>query len=142
MQWRQSLFITMPISSNLLIDSSVFIRWTRQRKNPAAILKPHILAGNIQTCGVVKAEVLRGAKFQAGKEETLKLFGAMEDIPITAKVWDAVAELAWLLERRGRRIQLTDVIIAVCALEADIPLVTHDSDFAVVPGLTVYSDLP
>ncbi len=132
----------MPISPSLLLDSSVFIHWTRQRKNPATILKPHILAGHIQTCRVVKAEVLCGAKLPAVKEKTLELFGAMEDIPITPKVWDAVAELAWILARRGQRIPLPDIIIAVCALEVNIPLVTFDGHFDAVPGLTVYSELP
>ena len=125
-----------------LLDSSVVIRWMRQGQNPTAILRPYTLYRQSYTCGVVQAEVLRGAKFPGIKEETWTLFGTMVNVDTIPKLWGDVAEIAWLLDRRGTRIPLTDIVIAACALEAEIPIVTFDRDFDAVPGLTTYSELP
>ena len=126
----------------MLLDSSVFIRWSRQRQNPARTLRVYVRRGELKTCGVVRAEVLRGTSDPARRIELLTLFSTMEDIPTNFDVWEKVAMLAWTLDRQGKILPLPDIIIAACALEVDVPLVTFDGHFASVPGLTVYSDLP
>ena len=126
----------------MLLDSSVFIRWGRQRRNLASALESHLQKGHLMTCGAVRAEVLRGARHPVVRTELLTLFSAMNEIATSSEVWDRTAALAWTLDRRGRVIPLADILIAACALEANVPLVTFDGHFDVVPGLTVYSDLP
>ena len=50
-------------------------------------------------------------------------------------------QLAWELDRRGIVMQLTDLVIAACALESNAAVLTHDADFRRVPGLRVLSRL-
>lgn len=94
------------------------------------------------TCGVVRAEVVCGARYPEVKIEMLTLFSSMIEIDTTFAVWDRVTLLAWTLERQGRRIPLTDVIIAACALETDVPIITHDAHFNIIPGPTILTQLP
>lgn len=128
--------------AQMLLDSSVFIRWARQRKNLASALEPHLQRGSLMTCGTVRVEVLRGARYPAARAELQTIFNAMNEIATSGSVWERTANLAWTLDRRGQVLPLPDILIAACALEVNVPLVTFDGHFAAVPGLTVYSDLP
>ncbi len=75
-------------------------------------------------------------------DELVELFSVMGEIATTYKVWERTASLAWTLDRRGKVLPLPDIIIASCALETGAAVVTHDTHFNEIPGLTVHPDLP
>ncbi len=56
-------------------------------------------------------------------------------------MWERVAALARQLDRAGQFMQVTDLTVAACALEADAAVLTLDSDFTRVPGLRVLRTL-
>jgi predicted nucleic acid-binding protein len=125
-----------------LVDSARFIDWLRRGRNPTPLLRPYLLAGQLATCGVVRVEVLRGVIKPAPKAELGSLFDAMLDIPVTAAVWDQIAELVWRLDRAGQVLPISDLIVAGCALRAGATVVSQDPHFGRIPGLTVRADLP
>ena len=94
------------------------------------------------TCGVVQAEVLRGTIPMKGRLALLALFDAMQTIQTDAAIWERTISIAWTLDRKGRVLPLTDIIIAASALENDAAVVTLDGHFNLIPGLTVYPALP
>lgn len=53
---------------------------------------------------------------------------------LRTKLWQRASSLAWSLDRLGKVMQVTDLLIAACALEAEAAVLTCDSDFAGVPG--------
>ena len=91
--------------------------------------------------GVVMVEVLRGMKVKAAHERMMEFMSCMIYIPTPNKIWDKAAQLAWRLDRQGKTMQVTDLIIAACALEGDAAVLTLDSDFGRVPNLQVISRL-
>jgi len=106
------------------------------------LLRPWLIAGQLWTCGVIRAEVLRGVRLPRIKSDLNDLFDAMAEVPTDAGLWRATADLAWELDRRGTILPLTDLIIAACALQVGAPVVTLDGYFSLVPGLQTRRDLP
>lgn len=93
------------------------------------------------SCGVVKAEVCRGITAPKLFQRSKEFFDVMCSVPTTDQIWDQVLDLAWKLARKGITMQVTDMVIAVSAINADAAVLTLDSDFDNVPGLRVLHEL-
>jgi predicted nucleic acid-binding protein len=118
-----------------LVDSSFFIDRLRAGSDPIEELSEHSDEWELLTCGVVQVEVLRGLKHKGAHERMKEFMGCMLYVPTLNAIWERVAALAWNLDREGRTMQVTDLVIAACALEADAVVLTFDSDFSRVSGL-------
>ena len=129
------------MAANVLVDSSFFIDRQRAGADPFDEFAARADVADFLTCGVVIAEVLRGVKIRKAHQRIASLFGCMIYVPTLNRVWERVAKLAWELDRAGQGMQIPDLVIAVCALEADAAVLTLDADFARVPGLRVISQL-
>lgn len=125
------------MAGNILVDSTFFIDRLRASGDPFEELNARALDYNFLTCGVVVAEVLRGMKIKNTHQRFATLFSCMIYVPTPNRIWERVTDLAWELDRVGRGMQITDLVIAACALDADAAVLTADSDFARVPGLRV-----
>jgi predicted nucleic acid-binding protein len=125
----------------ILIDSSIFIGWTRRGINPLDALQRHLHANDLVSCGIVRGEVLRGAIKPEAKAELTALFDVIPEIHTTSKIWHEAAELAWQLDRRGLVLPLTDLVIAACALSRDAIVITTDAHFGKIPKLKIRREL-
>ena len=124
-----------------LVDSSFYIRRLRARLDPLLELAAASDDWEFLTCGVVQVEVLRGMTLPKPLERMTAFLGCMILVPSSNRVWERAHKLAWQLDRKGIVMQVTDLIIATCALESDAAVLTLDSDFLQVPGLRVISAL-
>ena len=129
------------MAGRALVDSSFFIDRLRTGLDPLAELTAYSDEWETLTCGIVMTEVLRGMKHKSAHRRMADYLACMLYVPTLNAVWERVAKLAWELDRRGRVMQVTDLVIAVCALENDAAVLTLDGDFAQVPGLRVISRL-
>lgn len=121
----------------ILVDSTVYIDWLRGRVEPLKHLRPWVESRSAFTCGVVRAEVVRGVLDEEQKSRTHELFDLLHEIPTDARLWVEASELAWVLDRQGIVIPLTDIVIAACARRAGATVITTDSHFSRIPGLAV-----
>jgi predicted nucleic acid-binding protein len=129
------------MEENVLVDSSWFIRRFRERRDPFRELAAADDRYEFYSCGVVMAEVSCGIAVPRHYEIVREAFSVMCWVPTSDRVWDRVTELSWKLARRGIIMKLPDLIIAVSAMEVDAAVLTHDSDFSLIPGLQVLSSL-
>jgi predicted nucleic acid-binding protein len=129
------------MSANVVVDSSFFISRLRRGVDPFAELSESAEEHDFYTCGVVMIEVLRSMKPEKARARLESLMGAMMYVPTLNHTWERAMMLAWQLDRKGRVMQVTDLIIASCALELEAAVLTLDSDFSAVPGLKVLSAL-
>jgi len=125
------------IPESILVDSDVFIDYFKLGKDPTQELLERYDSTDLVTCGVVKAEVLRGIKSLKAKNKLASFFSVMRFSDLSAKTWDSVWELAWNLDRKGRVLPLTDIAIATCALKSGAWVLTSDAHFDSIPDLTV-----
>ncbi len=125
----------MPAS--VVVDSCFYIDRLRAGIDPFKELATYADTWEFATCGVVTLEVLRGVKHKASHDRMQQLFSSMIYIPTTNPIWEGAAALAWQLDRLGRPMQVTDLLIAASALHSEAVLLTFDRDFNAVPGLRV-----
>lgn len=123
------------MAGNVLVDSSFLIERIREGEDPFEELGKFADDHDFLTCGVVTVEVLRGMKSKTGHQRMTEGLGCMIYVPTLNVIWERVAKLAWQLDRQGRHMQVTDLVISACAMEAEAAVLTLDSDFARVPGL-------
>jgi len=126
----------------LLPDSSFYIRMTRMRRDPFAVLAGLLDDWEPAICGVVWAEVVRGRIQPAVRDRFNEAFSLMAPLETTAVVWRRAADLAWELDRAGCVLGLPDLTIAACALEYGAAVWTFDGHFDSIPGLTVLNEIP
>ena len=129
------------MAKRALVDSSFFIGRLRADLDPLEELAAFSDDWDLLTCGVVMVEVLRGMKFKHAHKRMADFLGCMLYVPTLNSLWERTHRLAWDLDRRGLTMQVTDLVIASCALEADAAVLTNDSDFGRVPGLRVMDRL-
>ncbi len=129
------------MDGNVLVDSSYYISRLRAGEDPFEEFARVEDEVDFFICGVVKVEVLRGVKLPRAHAKISAIFDTMLYVPTPNSLWERVAKLAWEIDRRGDFVQVPDLIIATCALEADAAVLTYDADFRRVPGLRVLHDL-
>ncbi len=129
------------MAKRALVDSSYFIAHLRENRDPLEELAVFSDRWELLTCGVVKVEVLRGMKHKNAHRRMANYLDCMLYIPTLDPLWERTHKLAWELDRRGIIMQLTDLVIAACALESNAAVLTLDGDFRRVPGLRVLEHL-
>lgn len=125
----------------ILVDSNIFIGWTRRGISPLVAVHRHLHANELVSCGIVRCEVLRGAIKRKAAAELNALFDVIPEIPTTSRIWQQTAELAWQLDRSGLVLPLPDLIIVVCALSVNATVITTDAHFRNIPKLKIRSEL-
>jgi predicted nucleic acid-binding protein len=125
----------------MLIDSSFYIDALRRRRELPLLLRDLLVAGRLWTCGVVRLEVLRGVRNETIKSDLSLMFDVMNDIPTDGDLWRSATELGWKLDRRGMVLPVSNLIIASCAIRADVPVLTLDNNFGRIPGLRTHRAL-
>ncbi len=123
----------------VLVDSSVYIQLLRAGKDPVSELAGSFDITEIVICSVVRCEVLRGIIRPKAKAHLTSYFDLLVHIATDHRVWQATEDLAWQLDRAGKILPLTDLVIAVCALRSGVALLTNDRHFDLVPRLRLAS---
>lgn len=121
----------------VLVDSNVFIALLRQGKDPSWVLTERYASTDLLTCGMVRLEVLRGVRVTPIRERLTAFFDILKNVPTDSSLWEAAVDLAWNLDRLGRVIPATDILIAATALRAGAVVLTQDRHFHAVPDLDV-----
>lgn len=92
-------------------------------------------ATEIVGCDLVRCEVLRGVVRPKARKDLAQFFDLLVHVTMDHRAWAETEELAWKLDRAGKILPLTDLIIAVCALRADAAVLTRDPHFDMIPRL-------
>lgn len=123
-----------------LADTSVFIARESGRELDLGAL-PDELAVSIITIGELRAGVLVAQTVEARDRRLSTLTAALQldPHPIDDAVAAAWARLRVLLRDSGQRMPVNDSWIAATALALGVPVVTQDTDFPEIEGLSVTS---
>jgi tRNA(fMet)-specific endonuclease VapC len=126
----------------LLIDSTMYIDWMRQGRSPVRALAPYVQLGGVVSCGLIRVEVIRGIINSKARSEMEEFFDLVPAIETTGTIWKATANLAWKLDRKGKVLPLTDLVIAACAQSVQAEVISLDRHFAEIPGILWRTRLP
>jgi predicted nucleic acid-binding protein len=125
----------------VLVDSSYYLTLHRQNRDPLGLLKQFEHDYDLAVNGIIWAEVVRGQSDPHVRRRYERAFSVARRLELPPRGWQRVAELAWELDRRGEVIPLTDLVIAVTAIEHRAAVLTFDRHFQRIPGVVAVSDL-
>ncbi|OPY92377.1 MAG: Ribonuclease VapC11 [Syntrophaceae bacterium PtaU1.Bin231] len=119
-----------------LIDSSVWIEYLRPSGSPKikARVRKILESEEAVTCGIVVVEILRGARTEKDYRILRDSLLSLPGIPITREVIDRASRWGFLLDRKGKQVPTTDLIITSCAHKT-ARLVHADRDFEIIASI-------
>jgi tRNA(fMet)-specific endonuclease VapC len=126
-----------------LFDSNALGDYINLRQGVRERAQEEVAKGNrIGTCVPILAEFQLGIELSQTRERNLQRFqrakSSLTVWPFTEDGAGRYARIAAELRRRGRPMQIFDMMAAAVALElGNTTVVTTDSDFQDIPGLTV-----
>lgn len=113
----------------LLADSNVLIEIL---KSPAKDLADVFVSNEIVICGVIKAEVLHGAKNDTDFSAIRDALSGLEEIDIEFTDWIEIGCLLYMLRKKGVSVPFQDAVIAFAAKKHNAVLWTRDKHFALI----------
>ena len=93
----------------ILLDTSVVIDFVRGKDAKLAALVPQI-QGVI--CGIVRAELLCGARDPSHRSNLLTLLSTFSQLPLLDSLWDKVGDNLATLRSQGITVPFPDAVIA------------------------------
>lgn len=125
----------------ILADTNIFIDYFRNQ-NAEFVNKFNSL--EIGICGIVKSELLHGARSDDEADNMIKAFSSFELITIDEYDWEFSGLMLQTLRSQGLSVPVTDALIAYLGIKYDIPVWTKDKHFryiqAIYPELKLYED--
>ena len=122
------------MSNIFLVDTSAWI--FALRKNYAPAIKDrigHLLRHSvILTLGMIKLELLTGAKTQEEFKRLKSRLDALEEVPSDRSLWESACQLGFTLKRKGVTVPPTDIFIASAAMAYGATLVHADRHFDMI----------
>jgi tRNA(fMet)-specific endonuclease VapC len=125
-----------------LLDTNACIRILNGSSPAVAARLQATSPAEVRLCSVVKAELIYGARKSARVEDNLRLllrfFAPLVSLPFDDRCAEEAGLIRLDLERSGRPIGPSDLLIAATARANDLVLVTHNRrEFERVPGLRI-----
>ena len=115
----------------VLADSNIMIEYFRSRNSELA---NKIDTMDIALCGVVRAEILHGARTEQEIDNYLEAFNTFEKPMNDDYDWEGAGFILQTMRSNGFQIPFTDAVIAFIAMKYDIPLWTRDTHFLLIQG--------
>jgi hypothetical protein len=113
-----------------LIDSSLWIEYFRPRGSPKIKerVKEVLQKEEAVSCGIIVVEILRGAKNEKDFQSLQDALISLPQIPIDDTVIERASQWGFLLDRKGKFVSTTDLIIASAGYKK-AQILHSDSDF-------------
>lgn len=126
------------IKDGVIVDTSVFIDFLKGSERIAQEVLNLIESKRIVLTGIIIAELMQGIKKPFEEERIADLLTGVSILEISTSLWIKIGRLSSSLRRKGINLPLTDIAIAVLAIEYDLALFTIDRHFEQIPGVKIY----
>ncbi|EQD73301.1 protein containing PilT protein [mine drainage metagenome] len=121
------------------LDSTFLIDLLAGDPDAARLARAFQVSGErLATPAPCVAELLRGVRRTGkGLQPTEDLLAQLEVVPLDERAARRAGEIAAQTAARGREVAMMDCLVAGVAISLDGTLVSRDSDFARIAGLTL-----
>ena len=110
----------------ILVDTSVVIDYARGKDAKLVSLVPSL---PLAVCGIVRAELLCGARDPKHRTDLLTLLATFSHLPILDTLWDTLGDNLATLRSRGITVPFSDAAIATLGIENDMEVWARDPHF-------------
>jgi predicted nucleic acid-binding protein len=117
-----------------IIDTSAWITSFRPQHDTALsdLVKDLIIKGRVLLPGIIKVELLRGAKSKKEYDQLSYLLKGLTCLPVSEEFWERLSEFSYTLLRKGVAVPLTDTYIALLCVESNAPILHCDKHFDLI----------
>jgi predicted nucleic acid-binding protein len=127
----------------ILVDTGVLIDFLRTKDAKLGALFQGL---PVAICGVVRAEILAGARGAADRQRLVTFLTPFRPVSTLESIWDKVGDTLSTLGAVGIIVPLCDALLATLAIENDIELWARDPHFRIiqqhVPALKFFQEPP
>jgi len=119
-----------------LIDSSAWIEYLRPKgsKKVKERVREILQKEEAVSCGIVVVEILRGAKNEKEYQLLDDSLTSLPQIPIDDEVIERASRWGFILDRKGKSVSTTDLLIAASAYKK-ARLLHIDDDFEIISAI-------
>jgi predicted nucleic acid-binding protein len=110
----------------ILADTTVIVDYVRGK---AAKLMGHLPTLSVAICGVVRAELLCGARDTSHRGTLLTLLATLHQVSIPDDLWDKVGDNLATLRKKGVTVPFPDAVIATLGIDNDLEVWARDPHF-------------
>jgi len=124
--------------TKVIIDTSAWIESFKSGRDNKLkeLVKRLIIQGDILLPGIIKAEILRGAKNLKEYERLNDLLNGLTYLAVEDSFWERLARFSFELFKKGIIVPLIDTYIALLAIENNVPIVHKDKHFDLIAQKT------
>ena len=124
--------------TKVIIDTSAWIESFKSGGDNKLkeFVKRLIIQGDILLPGIIKAEILRGAKNLKEYERLNDLLNGLTYLAVEDSFWERLARFSFELFKKGVIVPLIDTYIALLAIENNVPIVHKDKHFDLIAQKT------
>jgi predicted nucleic acid-binding protein len=127
----------------ILVDTSVLIEFLRTKDRRLA---QHFQTLAVASCGVIRAEILAGARSAADRHRLTVFLSPFHQIATPESIWETVGDNLAILAAQGLTVPLTDMLIATVAVNNNLELWQRDRHFSdiqrILPTLRLFQEPP
>ena len=124
----------------VIIDTSVWIAFFKSAYSPEKTSVTHLLEEDrVMLVGVVLSELIQGTRSSQDRQQLQETLIALPYLEMTPHSWLVTGEMGAALRGKGITVGIPDLIVVALAQEYDCQVYTLDSDFRLIPKLSLYS---
>lgn len=101
----------------IFVDTGIIIDFW---KNPTDRIRKVFLKHKVAICGIVKSELIHGAKSKKDINIISKSLSGLEYVPIEEFVWEDVGNFLYRLRKKGITVPFQDAVICPLALKNNL----------------------
>ena len=120
----------------VIIDTSAWIESFRPKgnKNLGNVVKELVLNGRVLMPGIIRTELLRGAKSIKEYNHLTDVLKGLRYIPVADDFWERLGKFSYSVVRKGIMVPLVDTYIALLCIEQKALILHRDKHFEMIAG--------
>jgi hypothetical protein len=118
----------------VIVDTSAWIDSFRSSTNQSLslLVKDLILQNRVLLPGIIRAELLRGAKTKKEFNRLAELLRGLTYLPVPEEFWEKLSAFSFDLFRKGIAVPLVDTYIALVCRENHASILHRDKHFDMI----------
>lgn len=126
--------------TKVIIDTSVWVEYFKGKNSEIVEkVKALIVSERAIVCGVVLSEIVAGLRKQKDEEIMRDALDALPYVETSRESWILAGRMMRELLDRGKKIPLSDLILAASAFEHNSEIFTLDVHFDLLPKIKKFS---
>ncbi|MBP2071253.1 type II toxin-antitoxin system VapC family toxin [Thermoanaerobacterium butyriciformans] len=126
------------MKDKILVDTSVWIEYFRDKREIVEIIDDMLLQDRIYITGLIIAELLQGVKTEKERGMLERYIDSIPTVSCDDKDWIGVGKLSFKLRRDGKTIPMSDVLIAYLAIKNDMMIFSFDKHFKMIDDVKLF----